>query len=117
MSEVPAPNFSDAHSPSLRRVFALFGRGIIYAVAFWLVYLGLFRWYPGSSSGDDDKLHQRQATQMNTYDEQARKTTQMLLESERQQTRMNAVISKQEEQAKRFDAILDRWERQAGVRK
>ena len=116
MSEVPPPNFADSNSPTLRRIFELFGRGLVYAVAFWLVYLGLFRVYPGLRS-DEGKVTEHQAAQLSTYDEQVKKTSQLLEESERQQARMRDVISKQEEQAKRFDAILERWERQTRIRK
>ena len=118
MSDVPPPNLGDANSPRLRHIFELFGRGLIYAVAFWLVYLGLFRIYPGGTTTDvDDKLRQRQTAQQNTYDEQAKRATEMFVESERQQLRMNAYISKQEELTKRFEAVIERWEKQTGIRK
>jgi hypothetical protein len=118
MSDVPPPNLSDANSPRLQQIFALFGRGLIYAVAFWLVYLGLFRIYPGTATTEaDERLRQRYATQQNTYEEQARRADEMFVESERQQARMNAYISKQEELTKRFDAVLERWEKQTGIRK
>ena len=116
MPDVPPPNLSDANSPSVRQVFALFGRGLVYAVAFWLVYFGLLRLYPPFGSAGEDKL-QRQSEQMKTYDKQAQRAAQLFVEAERQQSRTNAVISKQEEQAKRLDAILERWERQSGIRK
>ena len=41
----------------------------------------------------------------------------MFAESERQQVRMNAYISKQEELSKRFEAVIERWETQTGIRK
>ena len=118
MSEVPPPHLSETNSPRLRQVLALFGRGLIYAVAFWLVYLGLFRIYPGSATPEaDNKVYQRQTAQQITYDEQARKASDLLVESERQQARMNASLTKQEELTKRFDAVIERWEKQTGIRK
>jgi hypothetical protein len=118
MSDVPPPNLSDANSPRLRQIFALFGRGLIYAVAFWLVYLGLFRIYPGTAPTEtDDKLRQRYTAQQNTYDEQTRRADEMFVVSERQQARTNAYIAKQEELAKRYEAVLERWEKQTGIRK
>lgn len=118
MSDVPPPNLSEANSPRLQQIFNLFGRGLIYAVAFWLVYLVLFRIYPGSATTEvDDKLRQRYTAQQDTYEEQARRANEMFVESERQQVRMNAYISKQEELTKRYDAVLERWEKQTGIRK
>ena len=119
MSEVPPPKFSDANSPWLLHALALFGRGLIYALAFWAVYRVMLLVYPAgaSSTESDEKLRQRQTTQMNSYDEQVQKANQMFDESEKQQARMRALVSKQEEQAKRFDAILDQWERQARLHK
>lgn len=116
MSDVPAPNLSDANAPLVRHGFALFIRGVIYALAFWSVYRGMLLVYPLSSTNtdQDEKVHQRQ---MATYDEQTQQASRMMVEAEKQQVRMGAVITKQEEQAKRFDAILDRWEKQTGLRK
>ena len=118
MSDMPPPNFSDSNSPQLRHIFSLFGRGMIYAVAFWLVYLGLFRIYPGSPTSEfDEKSRQRYAAQQKAYDEQSRRADEMFAASEQQQLRMNAYISKQEELTKRFDAVIERWEKQTGIRK
>jgi hypothetical protein len=117
VSDVPTPKLSDA--PFLRNILVLFGRGLIYALAFWTVYRAMIWVYPPHESSTDtnEGLQQRYTTQMDSYDEQTRKARQMLDESEKQQARMSVVITKQEEQSKRFDAILERWEKQAGLRK
>ena len=119
MSQVPPPNLSDAHNPTLRSIAALFGRGLIYALAFCAVYRAMLFVYPagGSYAEPDDALRKRQQSQMQGYDEQARRAGQMLEDSEKQQARSRALITKQEERAQRFDAILDRWEKQAGLRR
>lgn len=116
MADVPAPRLVDAKSATLRSIFALFGRGLIYALAFWTVYRGMLLVYPPAnpSADSDDALRRKQSSQLSAYDEQARKADQMLEESEKQQARTSALLSKQEEQARRFDAVLDRWEKQSG---
>jgi len=50
----------------------------------------------------------QQAEQNRMYEEQLRRSSELLTESERQQKRMADAIMKQEEQARRLDAVLDR---------
>ena len=119
MSEIPRPNSGYVDAPPLHRMLALFGRGVVYAIAFWTVFRVLQITFPSdiSSTDSDEKLRQRQTTQMDAYEEQVKRTDQLFEQSEAQQARMRELISKQEEQAKRFDAVLDSWEKQAGLRK
>ena len=119
MSDVPPPNLRNSDSAWIRQAFVLFGRGLIYAFAFWTVYRVMLLVYPfGDASPDaSERLQKRYSTQMNTYDEQTRRAEQMIDETAKQQARTRALISKQEEQAQRFDAILEKWEKQSVVRK
>jgi len=119
VSEVPAPKLSDPNLHDLRSIFLLFGRGLIYALAFWTVYRVMLIVYPvnGGSTDSEERARELQSSQAKTYDEQVKRSNQMFDASEAQQTRMLALISKQDEQAKRFDAVLDQWERQTGLRK
>ena len=102
-----------------RNIFVLFGRGVVYSLAFCLVYFMTFRlpYYVQTSTDSYTALRQRQSEQSDTYDQQAKKFEESLLETERQQARLAAVISKQEDHAKRMDAVIERWERQSGVKK
>lgn len=101
MSDVPPPNFNDADKSTMYNIAVLFGKGIVYAIAFWAVYRGFWFVFPAGGT-------------TTTYDVSAQQASQIMEESEKQQLRMRAILTKQEEQAKRFDAILDRWEKQAG---
>ena len=75
MSEVPPPKLNHANSPVVLGILVLFGRGFIYALAFWTVYRALIWIYPpiGSSAESYEMLQQRQTSQLNVYDEQSRK--------------------------------------------
>jgi hypothetical protein len=117
LSEVPAPRLSESNGAWLREILIWFGRGIVYSLAFWAVYRAVYFIYPAQSAAEEAKSRETQARQTEAYDEQMKRSTEMLVESERQQARMSAILSKQEEQAKRFDAVLERWEKQVGVRK
>ena len=119
MDNVPPPKLDSENWPQIRAVLLTFGRGLIYALAFWAVYRAMLWVYPPASPNDatDTAIRERQTSQQDAYDAQAARATRMFDESESQQRRMGAVIAKQEEQSKRFDAVLERWERQTGIRK
>ena len=106
---------TSAPDAAFRNIASLFGRGLVYALAFWaiygFVYLPLYyAWAWFDPSGSTDAQTQRQ---MHVWDEQQRQAGEMMKASEAQQRRMDAVLTKQEEQGKRMDAILEAWERQS----
>lgn len=117
MSDVPTPRLSDSNGAWLRTTLVLFGRGIIYSLAFWAVYRAVYLVYPSKPSNEDEKWQARQSNQLDAYDEQMKRGVEMAAESQRQQARMDAILSKQEEHSRRFEAVLERWEKQVGIRK
>ena len=112
MADVPAPHLDDRKSDTLRAVFVLFGRGLVYAVAFWLVYAIFFRapWWAGSKSTDDDDSR-RQAQAWKSFDTQQARTLSAMDESEGQQKRMAVILTKQEELLQRFERVIAGWEK------
>jgi hypothetical protein len=97
---------------SFMNAIAIFGRGCVYAISFWVVYAlvyGPFLAPPVKGNVSGEAQHD---LQMRRYDEQQKKTGEFLQESERQQKRMDAILTQQEEQAKRLNAVISAWERQ-----
>jgi hypothetical protein len=124
-SPYQAPNAAVAGAESIERSFALralgvVGKGLVYAICIWLVYAlaypVLFSRRPNDDAAGQSTVEQ-QAEQVRIYEEQTRRTSELLSESERQQKRMADVLAQQEEQIKRFDAVLQAWERQSGVKR
>jgi hypothetical protein len=111
MNDVPEPNFDDARSAPLRRVFLLFGRGIVYALAFWMVHAAIYRapWSATSTSKDEEE---RTEQAWKAHDLQQARAAQSMAAYEIQQKRMDAVITKQEELMLRFEAVIAGWEKQ-----
>jgi hypothetical protein len=55
--------------------------------------------------------------QMKAWDDQAKRSAEMLHEGELMQKRYDAIMTKQEQQVERLDAVISAWERQSGVKK
>jgi hypothetical protein len=111
MSEVPEPNLNDVRSAPFRRVFLLFGKGIVYALAFWMVYAAIYR-APWSISSTTKSEEARSEDAWKSYDSQKARAENAMAASEAQQKRMDAVITKQEELMRRFEAVIAGWEKQ-----
>jgi hypothetical protein len=124
-SPYQAPNAAVAGAEPIERSLALralgvLGKGLVYAACIWLVYALAYPALFSRRSSDDapgQSTADQQAEQMRIYEEQTRRTSELLGESERQQKRMADVLAQQEEQVKRFDAVLQAWERQSGVKR
>jgi hypothetical protein len=94
----------------------LFGRGLIYAVAFWAVYSVLYRppWFIASTMDKEDK---RTESAWKSYDDQQARTEKAWATSEQQQRRMDAILTKQEEVWPRFEKVISSWENQTTTKR
>ncbi len=81
-------------------------KGLIYSVCFWVVYRALNSlFYP-------QPLPDAQAqSQAEEYARQVKKSGELLQVTEKQQFRMDAILTKQEEQARRLDEVIKNWEK------
>jgi hypothetical protein len=103
----------------LRSIAITLGKGLLYGLAFCAVYAFVYTplFYSmqrGERYAGDEEHSKRQ---MREWDEQSRRSGEMLHDSELMQTRYEALLSKQEQLAQRMDAVLDVWERQARIKK
>src|SRR4051812_33802462 len=114
MADVPPPNLDDRSSTWFRRVLGLFGRGVVYSLAFWLVYAGVYRapWSTPASSASADETN-RQTQAWKAYDEQQRRTLAQMEASEAYLKRMDALVTTQEKLMVRFEKVIESWERTA----
>jgi K+/H+ antiporter YhaU regulatory subunit KhtT len=82
-------------------------KGLIYALCFWVVYKVLNAlWSVGTPSSDENMR-----TAQDEYVRQQKKTSELIIESERQHKRMEAVISLQDENARHFKSVLTQMEK------
>lgn len=98
----------------MKPVLLTFGRGLVYSLAFWIVYSVLYHppWGRLSSSDQDDA---RTEAYWKASERQQARTEELFDMSEQQFKRMDALISKQEELNQRFEAVIIRWEKQVGI--
>jgi hypothetical protein len=102
--------------PALRRAGAMLGKGAVYALAFWAVYGFVYLpiYNATHKTYADSEAHTDR--QMNAWDEQSRRSGEMLEDAAMMQRRYEVLLEKQEQQVRRMDAILDAWERQANIK-
>ncbi len=98
------------------------GAFVVKAVSFSLIFWGLWLFIlkpitsPAQNTNTSSQDAQSKAL-METYEEQAMRTDELLNSSDAQQKRMELLLTIQEEQARRYNLILDKWEKQAGIKK
>ena len=99
----------------MKQILVIFGRGLIYSLAFWLVYTVIYHppWQRQASTGDDARTEAYWKAQ----EEQQVRSENMFEVAEQQYKRMDALISKQEELSQRFEAVIARWEKQVGIKR
>ena len=100
----------------MKTVLATFGRGLIYSLAFWLVYSVLYHppWARQSSTEQDAA---RAEAYWKASEAQQARMQELLDVSEQQYKRMDPIMSKQEELSQRFEAVIARWEKQVGIKR
>lgn len=113
MADVPPPVLDHPSSRPLLRLLALFGRGLVYSFAFWLVYFAIYQapWSTGSTSSRSDEEARRQAQAWKSYDEQQARTQAQMAASEAHLKRMDALVQTEERLMARFEKVIESWER------
>ena len=98
----------------MKQVLVTFGRGLIYSLAFWLVYTAVYHppWQHQTSNDDA-----RTENYWKAQEEQQARSESMFEVAEQQYKRMDALMSKQEELSQRFEAVIARWENQVGIKR
>ena len=100
----------------MRQVLLTFGRGLVYALAFWLVY-SIFYQPPWRTDEAADQNEARAERYWSIVEGQQVRNDRLLVVSEQQQKRMDAVMAKQEELSQRFETVIARWEKQVGIKR
>jgi hypothetical protein len=98
----------------LKQVLLIFVRGLIYSLAFWIVYSVLYH-PPWQRSSSADQTDPRTEAYWKAVEEQQSRTNRLFDMSEQQYKRMDALVSKQEDLSQRFEAVIARWEKQVGI--
>jgi hypothetical protein len=106
-----------ASSDSLRRIGLILGKGALYALAFWGVYAFVYTPAYNAVYRSDGSTDAHADRQMKAWDDQSRRSGEMLQDAALMQRRYEALLTRQEQQVERMDAILDAWERQAHIDK
>jgi len=98
----------------MKQVLVTFGRGLIYSLAFWLVYTVLYHppWQRQASADDA-----RTESYWKAQAEQQARSEDLFKVAEQQYKRMDALMSKQEELSQRFETVIARWEKQVGIKR
>jgi len=102
-----------------RYIASTLGKGLLYAFSFWAVYAFVYTpMYHLMHRGDESASAEAHSEmQMKAWDDQARRSAEMLHEGELLQKRYDAIMTTQEQQVQRMDAVISAWERQSGVKK
>lgn len=96
----------------------VFARGLIYALCFWSAYGLLYRpFFYATANGTPTDAVKQQREQVQAYQEQMDRSSKMLIESEQQQKRMAAILTKQEEITDRWAKVITVFEKQSAAKK
>ena len=117
MSQQPDSNPPAAPEHALRRIGLILGKGALYALAFWGVYAFVYTPIYNAVYHSDGSADEHSNRQMRAWDDQSRRSGEMLQDAALMQRRYEALLTRQEQQIERMDAILDAWERQAHIDK
>jgi hypothetical protein len=119
MADVPPPHLDDPRSAPIRRALALFGRGLLYSLAFWAVYAAIYRapWSASSTSPSSDDELKRQVQAWKSFDEQQARSAASMDKSEEQLKRMDALLTSQEQLMARFERVIAGWEKASSAKR
>jgi hypothetical protein len=119
MNDIPSIQSPMAPESALRWIGPTLVKAAIYALVFWAVYAFVYTpvYYLMHRSDTGTATEANANRQMQAWDDQSRRSGEMLQDAVIMQRRYEALLTRQEQQVLRMDAILDAWERQAHVDK